>query len=104
VKRRAFLVLPVLALALASCVSKTIAPKATSLVVTRVGRDVTIQWMSETDKVYSVIYSDRLSRGARFQLLPSATRIRGTGQLIRLRDTPPEGVSRLYDLHIEPAQ
>ena len=88
---------------LSACVSEPVPQSNTNLIVTRAGSSVNMQWQSETDKIYTVLYSDSLS-GAKWQILPGAQKLRGTGRLIQLQDNPPAGRPRYYDLHIELAK
>ena len=94
------LVLPLIG-TLAGCVSEPVAPVSTNLIVTRAGDSSQIQWQSSPGKTYTVLYSDGLSTGAKWTVLPGGAHIQGTGGPIRLEDHPPAGQPRYYDLHID---
>lgn len=100
---RAVAVVAALAALATGCVSEVIQPAAkTDLFVTRAGEVVNLQWQSEKGRLYTVTASDALA-GGRWQPLPSAVRLPGTGGTMALQDRVPAGRPRYYDLVVEPA-
>ncbi len=86
------------------CVSTIIEPAArTDFATAQAGDTVQMQWSSQTGMLYTISYSDTLGAGARWQPLPQAMRLRGTGQPMTLSDRVPGGRPRFYDILIEPA-
>ncbi len=93
------------ALLLASgCVHQEItrSPKDDStLTITRAGDAVQLGWRSRPDRIYTVVYSERLGGGAVWQALPAATMVKGTGGLMNISDSVPDGRARYYRLQIQ---
>ena len=88
----------------AGCVSTIIEPAArTDFATARAGDTVQMQWSSQVGMLYTISYSDTMGAGARWQPLPQAMRLRGTGQPMTLSDRVPGGRPRFYDILIEPA-
>lgn len=90
------------ALATGCATREIVKPAAqTTLVVTRAGDRVQMQWQSARGATYTVIYSTALGSGARWQPLPQASRLKGTGELMQVEDRPPPGRPRYYDIQVE---
>jgi len=96
----------ILLLALAGCVS-TIVPTEplaeATLIVTRSGEDVVLQWASDPGVYYTVFYNDSASAGRLWMPLAGAERLQGTGGDIRISDRVAAGVQRRYRLNVETA-
>jgi hypothetical protein len=87
------------------CVTEEIAPEdvavaSSSLFVTRSGSDVQLSWQSDADVYYTVMASDRRDGRARWQPLPGATQVRGTGGTMNFADRVPVGRHRYYRLQM----
>ncbi len=89
--------------ALCGCTTREVIKPAaeTTLFVTRSSDKVSLQWQSQPGAFYTVIFADTLGAGARWQPLPQASRLRGTGQLMQVQDQPPLRRQRFYDIQVE---
>lgn len=74
----------------------------TVLMVARTSEGMHLQWASRTGFVYTVLYADRRDGKARWQPLPGAVRLMGTGQPITLRDRIAASQPRYYRLQVLP--
>ncbi len=83
---------------LAACV-RTEVPREvlskTALMVSRDATGTTLQWQSREGERYTIMYRDGKS-GARWQPLPQATEVEGTGGMLVVRDTSPGAFYRSY--------
>ena len=63
------------------------------------GRDaggVTLQWNSVKDQRYMILYRDSQIPKSRWEPLPGATELIGTGELMTVRDESPGSFYRSY--------
>ncbi|MCP5488352.1 MAG: hypothetical protein H7A43_06855 [Verrucomicrobia bacterium] len=89
----------------AGCVTETLnsrenALAETRLVVTRAGEEVNLSWRSEPGLVYTVYHTAGENLSGRWEPLPGAEQVRGTGDMIYLKDTVPASRQRYYRLQI----
>ena len=75
----------------------------TTLMVTRSGDVVNLQWASQNSLDYIVWYTDQRGARSTWKALPGSERIRGTGAPIAIRDQPPRGQNRYYRVQAIPA-
>jgi hypothetical protein len=73
-----------------------------SMIVTRIGEEVTLNWNSAKGFLYTVSYSDKLSRQPGYRPLPGYVRIPGTGGPLQARDRVPLNKDRRYQLSVVP--
>lgn len=94
----------ILALLLAGCVSTVVPTEPlaeATLIVTRSGEEVFLQWASEPGVSYTVFYTDSAAAGKRWAPLAHAQNLRGTGEDIMISDRVAPGIPRRYRLHVE---
>ncbi len=75
----------------------------TTLMVTRAGDVVNLQWASQRGFDYVVWYTDQRGARSAWKALPGSEQIRGTGAAIAIRDQPPRGQNRYYRVQAVPA-
>ena len=77
-----------LLLSLTGCVSKSVEDEkevhAPPLMIAQSDGNVTIAWDSEVDHVYTIYYQAK--EGADWKPLRTATRVRGTGEILTVHD------------------
>ena len=76
----------------------------TTLMVTRAGDETTLSWASEAGLTYAILFAEGRDSKARWQVLPGAERVRGTGSTVVWRDRVPTGKTRYYRLQALPAR
>ncbi len=72
-----------------------------SLIVARIGDAALLTWQTSVGNEYTILYSDGRRSAVTWQPLPGASRVRGTGQEMRIEDQLPPGVTRYYRLMID---
>jgi hypothetical protein len=89
---------------LSACVHEEIKPPRptsnTTLTITRSGTTSSLGWKSEQGRVYTVMYTEKLSGGP-WQVLPGAANLSGTGDYMTFRDDVPNGTTRYYRLQVQ---
>ena len=75
----------------------------TTMIVTRSGDTVNLQWASQPNMDYLVWYTDQRGTRGTWKILPGSERIRGTGKPVVIRDLPPRGQNRYYRVQAVPA-
>lgn len=70
--------------------------QATRLIVTRDTKGVNMQFQSDADLHYTVYYRDPAIPNDEWKQLPTATEIKGTGDLILINDPAPTAFRRKY--------
>ena len=93
----------VLVMVAAGCVSQQVSKagaKETVLIVAGAGDSVTLQWQSEPDLIYTVVYTEKLGGVSEWKVLPRAQGVRGTGQMITIQDSAPSARRRYYRLQV----
>lgn len=73
----------------------------TTLTITRSGETVLLGWRSRPDRIYTVMYSEKLGAGAVWKALPAATLVKGSGSAMNITDSVPDGNTRYYRLQIQ---
>ncbi len=73
------------------------------LMVSRGSDEAVLSWNSRRGERYTVLFSDSRAAGARWQPLPGAELVYGTGAPITLRDAVPGNRPRYYRLEVQPA-
>lgn len=88
----------------AGCVTyeeERVAPsRQTTLTVARAGEAVAIQFPTEKNLSYTVLYASNLNSGV-WTPLPNGTNIQGTGGIVSLEDHVPNGSQRYYRLQVQ---
>lgn len=74
----------------------------TVLMVARGQNETVLSWTSRRGMNYMVLYSDSRSSTTRWQPLPNASMIRGTGAAITIHDAVPAQQPRFYRLEVTP--
>lgn len=74
----------------------------TVLMVARGQDETVLSWASRRGMNYMVLYSDTRSATARWQPLPNASMLRGTGATITVRDAVPARQPRFYRIEVIP--
>lgn len=74
----------------------------TVLMVSRGSDETTLSWQTRRGFRYMVLYADSLSGVARWQALPNATQIVGTGSAVTVKDVVPGIRARVYRLETTP--
>lgn len=75
----------------------------TVLMVSRGSDEAVLSWTALRGVRYMVLYADTRSAGARWQPLPHATLVTGTGETVTVKDVIPADRPRYYRLEIIPA-
>lgn len=73
------------------------------LMVSRGADDAVLSWNTRVGERYTVLYAESREAGARWQPLPGAQGIRGTGAPITIRDPVPAGRPRFYRIDVLPS-
>jgi hypothetical protein len=73
-----------------------------TLMVARGADEATVSWQSQRGLRYAVLFSESRGAGARWQHLPGASGIPGTGATLTIRDAVPAGTPRFYRLEFTP--
>lgn len=73
-----------------------------TLMVVRGADEATVSWGSQRGVRYSVLFAESRGAGVRWQRLPGATGIPGTGGTLTYRDAVPAGTPRFYRLEVTP--
>jgi len=68
----------------------------TALMISRASTGTTLQWKSREGERYTILYRDGKSPNARWQALPAATEVIGTGEMLVIQDTSPGAFHRSY--------
>jgi hypothetical protein len=94
-----------LSLSFSGCVHQEVAGKPepasrTMLTVTRSGDSVRLGWKSEVEKVYDILYTEKLGGQTKWKILPGANNLRGTGKIMTFTDAVENGMTRYYRLNI----
>lgn len=76
----------------------------TTLMVTRAGDETTLSWASDAGLTYVILFAEARDSKARWQVLPGAERVRGTGATVVWHDRVPSGTTRYYRLQGLPAR
>ncbi|WFB34822.1 hypothetical protein P3T73_11695 [Kiritimatiellota bacterium B12222] len=79
--------------------AKKQAPEAVQMVITRDNSGVNMQFKSEKGMNYSVYYRNPNIPNSKWSLLPIATNLTGTGELILIKDESRDAFYRRYRLH-----
>ncbi|MCZ7592774.1 MAG: hypothetical protein M5U15_11795 [Kiritimatiellae bacterium] len=74
----------------------------TVLMVARGQDETVLSWKSRRGMNYMVLYSDSRSSATRWQPLPNASMVRGTGAAITVHDAVPAQQPRFYRLEVIP--
>lgn len=99
-------VVPLSALLVSGCATIREEEKPLSEVVLMVSRgsdEAVLSWNSRAGDRYTVLYADSRAAGARWQPLPGAQGLRGTGGMMTIRDPIPSGRPRFYRIDATPA-
>jgi len=75
----------------------------TVLMVSRGADETVLSWNSIRGARYMILYSDSRATGTRWQPLPNAASVVGTGSAITVRDAIPNTHARYYRLELVPA-
>jgi hypothetical protein len=87
------------------CATTRLEEERVHLFITRAGRQVTLSWDSETDRVYTILVSSRMdSRLSAWTPLEGVVDLPGTGERMTRRDTVSLGEKRVYRLQSAPAR
>lgn len=90
-------------LPIAGCVSTPIEPETeATFFVTRAGDTVTVSWVSEPDKVYTILYTTDRSGKVPWVIAAGGDSIRGNGDQITFVEKIPPDEQRYYRVQIDP--
>lgn len=76
---------------------------AVTLMVARNPDEAVLTWSSRKGEVYTILFAESRGSGARWQPLPQASRVIGTGETITVRDRIPADQPRYYRILARPA-
>ena len=92
-------------LTVTGCVSTKIEPETeATFFVTRAGDTVTLSWVSEPDKTYTLLYTSNRNGGTPWQVVNGGAGIRGNGDQITFVEKVPPDEQRYYRVEIETAK
>lgn len=102
-------VLSVFAAGLCGCASlyerEIVQPtRDTRMVAVRSGREYRLSWQSESNTLYTVLYTQSSSSRSAWEPLPGYQNIPGNGRMIEVVDEVPDIYERAYRLDVRPVR